>query len=206
MRKILNIFILMIIIISAAFTCVNANDIALIREYNEMYTIEIETISNKNDKDFDFYILLPKSYIMHAIENDNLDIEYNGAYTLIDNYIPSINVDEKSINEEVYIEKDKEYVQILLEKNSEGIYEFDILSSYKNMDMKFRVKNIQKDYIIHIDNFEIRNEICEIEYDYDKDIIKQPDVKVIPLATKILIAILIITILVGIIAYIKQRR
>ena len=87
-----------------------------------------------------------------------------------------------------------------------NIYVFDILESYPKMDIKYRIKNIQKDYIVHIDNFKIERGKCEIEYDYTKDMVKQPDKKIIPVGIKILMGILIIIIVVGWIAHIKGRK
>ena len=74
------------------------------------------------------------------------------------------------------------------------------------MNMKYRIKNINKDYIMHIDNFKIVNGKCQIEYDYDNNTVKQPDINVIPFVTKVLIIILIFVVIIGTATYIKQRR
>ena len=66
-----------------------------------------------------------------------------------------------------YEENGIEYVQILLEKNDDDIYFFDILSDYFDLDMRYRIKNDNKDFIAHIENFKLKDGICEIEYDYD---------------------------------------
>ena len=58
--------------------------------YNETYTLEFKTI-NANEK-FDIYVLLPKEYIIFAIKEDKLDIQYNGVETLKENDIQSIKV------------------------------------------------------------------------------------------------------------------
>ena len=172
--------------------------------YNKTYTLEFKTI-NANEK-FDIYVLLPKEYIIFAIKEDKLDIQYNGVETLKENDIQSIKVKKENIINELYEENGKEYIQILLEQNEDGIYKFDILSDYGKLDIKFRIKNLDKDYIAHIDNFKIDNNVCKIEYDYKKDTIKQPNTKFIPFLTKFLIFVLVVVIIVGIIAYVKKGR
>ena len=72
-------------------------------------------------------------------------------------------------------------------------------------DLKFW-KSVWLHCIVDIDNFKIKSGICEIQYDYANDTIKQPDEKVIPFATKALIVLLVIIVVTGLIAYIKQRR
>ena len=74
------------------------------------------------------------------------------------------------------------------------------------MDMKFRIKNVDKDYIVHIDNFKISDNVCKIEYNYDENTVKQPDTTFVPFLTKLLIILLAIIIVIGAVAYIKQRR
>ena len=172
--------------------------------YEKTYTLEFKA-SDVSD-DFDLYLLLPKDYVLFAIEEDGLNIEYTGVETLKNNDIPSIRVDKESISDELYEEGGVEYIQILLEENEEGKYEFDILSNYNKMNMKYRVKNMNKDDIVHIDNFKISNGVCKVEYNYEKNTVKQPDTEFIPFVTKVLMIILVVIIVVGIIAYIKQRR
>ena len=65
---------------------------------------------------------------------------------------------------------------------------------------------MNKDDIVHIDNFKISNGVCKVEYNYEKNTVKQPDTEFIPFVTKVLMIILVVIIVVGIIAYIKQRR
>ena len=172
--------------------------------YEKTYTLEFKA-SDVSD-DFDLYLLLPKDYVLFAIEEDGLNIEYTGVETLKNNDIPSIRVDKESISDELYEEGGVEYIQILLEENEDGKYEFDILSNYNKMNMKYRVKNMNKDDIVHIDNFKISNGVCKVEYNYEKNTVKQPDTEFIPFVTKVLMVILVVIIVVGIIAYIKQRR
>ena len=173
--------------------------------YNEMVTLEFETVNESEI--FDLYILLPKEYIEYVIKNDKLDIEYKGVETLKDNDIPSINVNKENISNDLYKEDNKEYIQILLEENENNKYEFDILKDYGKLNIKKRIKNINRDEIVHIDNFKIdSNNVCEIKYNYEENTVKQPNVGFIPFITKLLIVILVITIIVGIIAYVKKRR
>lgn len=173
--------------------------------YNEMVTLEFETVNESEI--FDLYILLPKEYIEYVIKNDKLDIEYKSVETLKDNDIPSINVNKENISNDLYKENDEEYIQILLEENENNKYEFDILKDYGKLNIKYRIKNINRDEIVHIDNFKIdSNNVCEIKYNYEENTVKQPNVGFIPFITKLLIVILVITIIVGIIAYVKQRR
>ena len=173
--------------------------------YNEMVTLEFETVNESEI--FDLYILLPKEYIEYVIKNDKLDIEYKSVETLKDNDIPSINVNKENISNDLYKENDEEYIQILLEENENNKYEFDILKDYGKLNIKYRIKNINRDEIVHIDNFKIdSNNVCEIKYNYEENTVKQPNVGFIPFITKLLIIILVITIIVGIIAYVKKRR
>ena len=173
--------------------------------YNETVTLEFETVNESEI--FDLYILLPKEYIEYVIKNDKLDIEYKGVETLKDNDIPSINVNKENISNDLYKENDEEYIQILLEENENNKYEFDILKDYGKLNIKYRIKNINRDEIVHIDNFKIdSNNVCEIKYNYEENTVKQPNVGFIPFITKLLIVILLITIIVGIIAYVKKRR
>ena len=151
------------------------------------------------------YILLPKNYIIYAIENANIRLEYNGVETLKENDIQGISLNKNNIQDEVYTEGENEYIQILLEPNEDNEYTFDILAGYTQKDIKFRVRNDEKDYIMHIDNFEIKNNICKIEYNYDKDEIKQPDTIKISFST-VLFIILIIIVLIAIIAKIKGGK
>ncbi len=172
--------------------------------YTKIYTLEFEAL-NVSEK-FDLYLLLPESYIEFAIEEDDLDLEYNGVETLKNNDIPSIRVNKENINDELYVKDGVEYIQILLEANEDGIYEFDIISSYPQMDMKYRIKNMNKDYIVHIDNFKVENSVCIVEYDYKKDTVKQPSSGGISFETRLLIIVLIVIVVVGFITYIKKRR
>ena len=197
MKKIKFVVIFMISLVIMAINYVNASN---------SYTLKVEVSNNKKEEAFDIYVLLPKNYIEYCIKQDGLDIEYNGAETLKENDIPSIRVEKENVKSQTYEEDGIEYIQILLEPNSEGNYEFEIREDYTSMDMKIRVKNLEKDYIMHIENFKIQSGISLVQYDYEKDTVKQPDTELIPFIAKALIIILIIVVAVGLIAYIKQRR
>ena len=180
----------------------------MVSAYADLSSTELnfKIVSNEKEEEFDTYILLPKSYIQFAITNSLSTIKYGGPSTLKNNYIPGINIENiDNIQDEVYTENDTEYVQILLEPNEEGILQFDILEDYNKLDIKYRIKNDEKDFIVHIDNFKIENGKCEIEYNYDKNTVKQPD-KEFTSNAKILIFIVILVIIIWIISYIKRRR
>ena len=181
----------------------------MLSSYADLSTIELdfEVVSNEKNEEFNTYILLPQKYIEFALSNNNtLDLKYGGPNTLKDNYIPEINIEKKeNIQKDVYRENDIEYVQILLEPDSEGIFKFDILEDYEKLDIKYRIKNEQRDFIIHIDNFKIDNGKCKIEYNYDKNSVKQPDKKFTANA-EMLIFILVVVIIIWFISYIKRRR
>lgn len=170
------------------------------------FELDFEVIKNKKNEKFDLYILLPKEYIVFAINQSYSTINYNGAKTLKENTILGIEVDAKNVQDEVYMEDGVEYVQVLLEEKTDGTYEFDILEDYQKMNIKYRITNEEKDYIIHIDNFKIEDGKCKIEYNYEKDEVKQPDKIVIPFSAILLIVILLLVVVVGGISYIKQRR
>ena len=72
--------------------------------------------------------------------------------------------------------------------------------------MKYRIKNDSKDFIANIENFKLNDGICEIEYDYDADIVKQPDRKMFSFGTILLVAILIIILILGISSYTKHKN
>lgn len=173
---------------------------------NSTYTIELEVTKNTENKSFTLYILLPQDYIEYAINKAGLDIEYTGAETLKQYDIPLINIDKEKIQDETYSENGIEYVQILLEQNEDSMYIFEIIEDYPDMDMKLRAKNNEKDYIMHIDNFKIKDDVCQIEYNYDKNEIKQPTQITINFGTLLLIIILVFIAIIGIIAKIKGRN
>lgn len=167
---------------------------------------EFKTINNEENEKFDLYILLPEKYILYAIEQMNSDvyIEYDGPNTLKSNQIPGINVEKENVQNELYEENGVKYVQILL-NGENGIYKFDVLEDYIDMDIKYRIRNPQKDYILHIDSFKIRDKKCEMEYNYQLDTVKQPDRRIVSFNT-ILLILLIIIIMIGGMAYVKGRN
>ena len=88
MKRLIIILNLMCFILIFIMTNVNAKE--------NTYTLEMEVINNKNE-DISLYILLPQEYILYVIAQDNLNIEYTGPDTLIENNIPSIKVNKKYI-------------------------------------------------------------------------------------------------------------
>ncbi len=171
----------------------------------DTFELEFKVLENKKNEKFDLYLLLPEDYIKFAIEKADLILDYEGASTLKKNQIPGLTSSNAIIQDEIYEEDSIQYVQIRLNKEND-IYSFDILEDYPKMDIKYRIKNMQKDYIVHIDNFKIEKGKCEIEYDYAKDTVKQPNKKVINFNIKTLFILLLIIIIVGAIAYKKGRR
>ena len=197
MKKLVTIIFICMLIMMMCIPVVKANS---------TYTIALEVTKNKEEKTFELYMLLPENYITYAINKAGMDIEYTGAETLTQNDIPLIDVDKSKVQNETYRENGIEYVQILLEPDEDGMYTFEIIADYPEMDMKLRVKNDEKDYIMHIDNFKIENDVCQIEYDYDNDRIKQPTKIVINFGTLLLIIILIMIIIIAIISKVKTKE
>ena len=77
MKKIIVVFIIGFIMI---FTI----GLKEVKAYQDTYDLELETVSNKRQEAFDLYLLLPKEYIVFAIQEDNLFISYDGPQTLQD--------------------------------------------------------------------------------------------------------------------------
>ena len=203
-KKIINlvtIFIICILTILSQSIFLNAN-----ASNSETYTYNIEIKNNTNNDNVDIYILLPKEYIIYVINYDNLDIDYEGVETLKNNVIPNISVKKENIQDKLYKEENKEYISILLEENEDGIYQFEALQDYTNMDIKFRIKNDNRDYIMDVSNFNIENNICEIQYDYDKNEIKQPGKIKINFGTIFLIILAILLIITAIISKKKTEN
>ena len=197
MKKLVTIIFICMLIMMMCIPVVKANS---------TYRITLEVTKNKEEKTFELYMLLPENYITYAINKAGMDIEYTGAETLTQNDIPLIDVDKSKVQNETYRENGIEYVQILLEPDEDGMYTFEIIADYPEMDMKLRVKNDEKDYIMHIDNFEIEDNVCQIEYDYDKNEIKQPTKIVINFGTILLIVILVMIIIIAIISKAKTKE
>ena len=197
MKKLVTIIFICMLIMMMCIPVVKANS---------TYTIALEVTKNKEEKTFELYMLLPENYITYAINKAGMDIEYTGAETLTQNDIPLIDVDKSKVQNETYRENGIEYVQILLEPNEDGMYTFEVIADYPEMDMKLRIKNDEKDYIMHIDNFKIEDDVCQIEYDYDNDEVKQPTKIVINFGTILLIVILVMIIIIAIISKAKTQE
>ena len=195
-----------IYLITLFITIISLTNIISYAKTEEYFELQFKVINNDENQNIEIYLLLPKEYIEFAIQNEGLNINYEGANTLKENTISSINVDKTKIQDDIYEEDGVEYIQILLDKNEEELYNFNILSSYEKLDMKYRIKTENEDYIVHIDNFKIENNKCEIEYNVEENIVKQPDKKVFSIYTIILIIILVIIVILGIISYVTQRN
>ena len=191
MKKILSILVIISCIITG---------MPIVKADSDTYTLELKVENNKKAKDFDIFILLPKEYIIYVINQNDLNIAYDGAETLKQNEISGININKNNIQDETYEENGIEYVQIVLEPDESNIYKFEIISNYPYLDMKYRITNEEKDYIAHIDKFKIENNECKMTYDYDKNEIKQTNKIVISPAVIFLIIILILIILIAIIS------
>ena len=162
MKKVFSIIVLVFIILMSIITPVKADSRA-----NRLRL----KVTNANEP-YDIYILLPKQYIVYAINHDNLSIKYEGANTLINNFIPSIPIDINNVQEDTYVDEGIEYVQIKLDNIGEDEYYFEIISEYTNMDMMYRITSKTRDNLMVIDNFELKNNICEMEYNYEANTIK----------------------------------
>lgn len=200
MRKILTsclIFIIVVLFMSQVWAA-----------KEDVFELQLTVKNNTENEKFDMFLLLSAEYIQYAIENDptvSPYTDYEGSNTLREYVIKGIDIKQDNVQTEVYVEKDIEYVQIKLEKDSKGIYKTDILNDYGKMDMKFRIINEDKDYIMHIDNFKIDDGECKAIYDYDEDTIKQPDTRKVSWPTIILVIILIIVVSIGYMSYKKTR-
>ena len=195
-----------IYLITLFITIISLTNIISYAKTEEYFELQFKVMNNDENQNIEIYLLLPKEYIEFTIQNEGLNINYEGANTLKENTISSINVDKTKIQDDIYEEDGVEYIQILLDKNEEELYNFNILSSYEKLDMKYRIKTENEDYIVHIDNFKIENNKCEIEYNVEENIVKQPDKKVFSIYTIILIIILVIIVILGIISYVTQRN
>lgn len=199
MKKAINIILIFIISVLMANTNIYANE-------EDFFELEFSVLENKEEKDLDVYLLLPKEYIIEAIKYDGLDIEYKGVETFKENNIPSINISNEEISDDVYLEDNTEYIQILLKPNEDGIYTFNILSGYLDKKIKFRIKSEDSDMIAYIEEPRIKDSKCKIEYNVNANTIKQPDEKVFSTNT-LLALIVVIIIIAGIIfIYNKQKK
>lgn len=198
MKKFLNIIILCIIIIMSTYLPVKAAD-------TEMSQLRLTVL--EADEDYELFMLLPKKYIKYAIQHDGLDIEYESENTLIYNTIPSIPVDINNVQDDTYIENGVEYVQIKLDDLGGEEYLFEIISEYTDMDMVYRLKSASRDNIMVIENFQMQDNVCRMEYNYKENTIKTEKRNELKFNFKISWwQILIIIILVIFIVYLNKRR
>ena len=198
MKKIIKLIILNILLITSIYIPVKAVD----GETNQLRLTVTEA-----DESYEIYILLPPNYIKYAIQHDDLDIEYDGANTLIYNSIPSIAVNVNNVLEDTYIEDGMEYVQIKLDDMGEEEYVFEIMSEYTEMDMMFRIKSSSKDNLMLINNFTIEDNACKMEYNYKENTIKTDSKSEVKIKFQLhWWQILIIVILVIFLIYMQKRR
>ena len=198
MKKFLNTIILCIIIIMSTYLPVKAAD-------TEMSQLRLTVL--EADEDYELFMLLPKKYIKYAIQHDGLDIEYESENTLMYNTIPSISVDINNVQDDTYIENGVEYVQIKLDDLGGEEYLFEIISEYTDMDMVYRLKSASRDNIMVIENFQMQDNVCRMEYNYKENTIKTERKNELKINFKISWwQILIIIILVIFIVYLKKRR
>lgn len=208
MKKSISILAIILILSNLIAICLTGN--AYATEKTDKSTLQLEIINNDKNEEIQIYVLLSKEYIEKAIINDG--IEYNGVNTLKENKVSNIDIEEQYVQDQVYIENDIEYVQILLQPNSKGIYQFEALnyfltSSSRIDNILFRIKDGNNDFIAHLtDKFKSnKNNIYEIQYDHGNQTLKQPDKTVFSFATVFLIILLIIIVIIGLISYKKQR-
>ena len=139
------------------------------------YKLQLK-ILNKTE-DYKLYVLLPESYLDYALEQSGIITQDKGIDLLKNNEIPGIKIEKQNIQENVYKENEIEYVQILLTPDQNETYHFDVIESYKNMDIKFRLTSNSADNIMHLNNFEVQDKVCKMEYDFKegtfKNIIKK---------------------------------
>lgn len=206
MKKINKICVCIFILI---FVCIIMQSYVKATESN-LYTVEFY-VENSDNRDYNVYVLLPKEYIEYAINNSNLEIQYTGAETLRNNTIPGINVNKNNIQDEVYSDGNKEYVQILLEQKEENKYVFNVLEGYTNINIAFRIRenneNSDYDYIVELDeDYNIKDNICQIFYDYEQKIAKNEGGSKMNIGPiQILVAVIIILIVLGIIYKITRK-
>lgn len=199
MKRLLKIIILSILILMSS--CMPVKAVTEGMSQLRLKVVEAE-------EDYEIFMLLPKKYIKYAIQNDGLDIEYDGANTLKYNIIPSIVVDINKIQDNTYVDDTRiEYVQIKLDDLGGQEYVFEIIEKYTDMDMVYRVKSNTKDNIMLINTFTVEDNVCKIEYNYKENTIKTEKRSEIKFNFKISWwQIVIIIILIMFIVYIYRRR
>ncbi len=198
MKKIIKVIIISIILITSVYIPVKAT---------EGKTTQLKLTVTDADEAYDIYMLLPKNYIKYAIQHDGLDIEYDGANTLIYNTIPSIVVNVQNVLTDTYIDDGVEYVQIKLDDIGEEEYIFEIISEYTDMDMMYRIKSESKDNLMLIDNFTVEDNMCKMEYNYKQDTIQSQSGTELKIGFELhWWQILIIAVLIIFLIYLHKRR
>lgn len=167
MKKILINLIIVFILIA---TIINIPQVKASEEY-ETLDLTIEDIN----KGYKLYVLLPREYIEYAIAKSGLDIEYIGAETLTKEDIPGIEIDKTQVQPNVYTEQGVEYIQVLLQATEQNHYQFKVLKSYGQLDVKFKfqINGENESVIMHLENFSAnKNDTYNIKYNYEKETLK----------------------------------
>ena len=169
----------MLINIMAIFTVLIAIiNIPQVKATEEYETLDL-TIEDIN-KDYKLYVLLPREYIEYAIAKSGLDIEYIGAETLAKEDIPGIEIDKTQVQTNVFTEQGVEFVQVLLQATEQNHYQFKVLKSYGQLDVKFKfqINGEKESVIMHLENFSAnKDNTYHIKYNYAKDTLKNEVVK-----------------------------
>ena len=64
------------------------------------------------------------------------------------------------------------------------------------MNIKYRAIVPNGDFIVHIDNFKVEDNLCQIEYDSENNSVKQPDKSVVSMQSTAVIVVAIILVVV----------
>ena len=198
MKKIL---ISIIAIFISIIAIINIPQVKATEEY-ETLDLTIEDIN----KDYKLYVLLPREYIEYAIAKSGLDIEYIGAETLAKEDIPGIEIDKTQVQPNVFTDQGVEYVQVLLQATEQNHYQFKVLKSYGQLDVKFKfqITGENESVIMHLENFSANiDSTYYIKYNYEKDTLKNQIVRKGHIAWwQIVLIILIILFII----FITKRR
>lgn len=188
-------------IFTVLIAIINIPQVKATEEYETLDLI-IEDVN----KDYKLYVLLPREYIEYAIAKSGLDIEYIGAETLAKEDIPGIEIDKTQVQPNAFIEQGVEYVQVLLQATEQNHYQFKVLKSYGQVDVKFKfqITGENESVIMHLENFSAnKDNTYHIKYNYAKDTLKNEVVRKGHIAWwQIVLIILIILFII----FITKRR
>lgn len=159
MKKRIFVILILIICLISVFTVSRAK--------NETYMIDIK-VKNTNNEEYSLLVLLPLEYI-DEISSGNIE---DGDYVsfLKNEDLEELNIDKNNIEDNTYKENNKEYVQIKLEPVENNYYQFEAVQNEQNENIKFRITSDTQDYIIHLNDFKIQDNVCKITYDYQEKV------------------------------------